>query len=178
MIDLFLPDNAEEKEICSTILKYGKTVLESEIFKQAGYQHHHLHGTVQDHTINVCVVGVWLGRRLIRRGTQINEKDLVQAALCHDLGMVGRDSRYKDRIESWKAHPEESARVAQEILPELSDNARELILSHMWPLTGSAPSSNEAMLLNIADKYASMADWQSWLTKHRFASRIKEQLGL
>jgi hypothetical protein len=34
------------------------------------------------------------------------------------------------------------------------------------------------MLLCIADKYASMADWKSWLTKHRFASRIKEELDL
>ena len=48
----------------------------------------------------------------------------------------------------------------------------------MWPLAGSAPRSNAAMLLCIADKYASMADWSSWLTKQKFASRIKKLLEL
>ena len=165
-----------ENEICDTIFEYGKDVLNSEIFCQAASETHHLHGTVLDHTINVCVVSLWLCRQMERRGITVNKKDLVQAALCHDLGMVGRNSKYKDRVDSWKEHPKESARIARELIPDLSPRAEEIIISHMWPLAGSHPTSNEGMVLCIADKYASMTDWRSWLTKHKFAARIKERL--
>ncbi len=171
-------DRTEEKEICRTILEYGREIIESDIFKRAALQTHHLHGTVMDHTINVCVVSIWLCSRLKSRGAEVREKELVMAALCHDLGMVGRENKYKNSLDSWKGHPEESARIAREIIPDISPLTLEMILSHMWPLAGSPPSSPEAMLLCIADKYASMADWKSWLTKHRFASRIKEELDL
>ena len=166
----------EENEILGPIFEYGKDVLYSDIFKQAASETHHLHGTVLEHTINVCVVAMRLCRQLKNRGIKVHEKDLIQAALCHDLGMVGRDIKYKDTIDSWKDHPKESARIAREMVPDLSDEAEEMVLSHMWPMAGSPPRSNEAMILCIADKYASMAEWKSWLTKHRFASRIKAYL--
>ncbi|MBQ1311402.1 MAG: HD domain-containing protein [Blautia sp.] len=166
----------DEKDICSTILKYGENVLSSDIFQQSSAQTHHVLGTVFDHTINVCAVSLWLARQLKERGVAVNEKDLVQAALCHDLGMIGRDSKYKDTLDSWKDHPKESARIARELIPDLSSEAEDMILSHMWPLSGPAPRSNEGMLLCISDKYASMADWKSWLTEHRLSARIREFL--
>ncbi len=169
-------DKSEENEICGAIIKYGKDVLNSSVFRQAASQAHHVHGTVLDHTLNVCVVSLRLCRQLKNRGIKVNEKDLVQAALCHDLGMVGRDSKYKDNLNSWEAHPAESARIARSLIPDLSEEAEEIIRSHMWPLAGSLPASNEGMLLCIADKYASMADWKSWVTRHRFAPRIKKRL--
>ena len=171
-------EKPEANEICNTILKYGREIMDSDVFREAASQTHHLHGTVLDHTINVCVVSIWLCRQLEKRGVRVDEKDLVRAALCHDLGMVGRESKYRGRLHSWRGHPEESAKIAREIVPDLSRGAEEMILSHMWPLAGSAPRSNEAMLLCIADKYASMADWSSWLTKQKFASRIKKLLEL
>ena len=167
---------SEEKEILSDILLYGKDILRSEYFRRAADETHHLHGTVSDHTINVCVVGLRLANQLRNREGQVNKKDLVQAALCHDLGMVSRDSKYQDRIDAWRSHPAESARIAKEIVPDLSPKAEAMIRSHMWPVAGPPPSSSEAMLLCMADKYASMADWRSWLTRKKFAMQIKEKL--
>ena len=166
----------KEDEICSVILQYGKDILNSEQFRQAASEKHHLRGTVLDHTINVCVVSVWLCQKLKKRGVEVNEKDLVQAALCHDLGMIGRESLYRGRAHSWGAHPGESARIARELVPDLSEEAEQMIRNHMWPVAGSPPRSVEEKLLCVADKYASMADWQSYLTRHKFASRVKEQL--
>ena len=163
-------------EICSIILKYGSDVLKSEVFRKSVTQTHHVYGTVFDHTINVCIVSIRLCRQLKSRGIRVNEKDLIQAALCHDLGMVSRESKYKGKTDSWKSHPKESARIARELIPDLSPEAEEMILSHMWPVAGPPPRTNEGMLLCMADKYASMADWKTWLTKHRFASRIREQM--
>ena len=169
---------SDGNDTCSIILRYGREILNSDVFRQSASQTHHLHGTVFDHTINVCIVSVWLCRQLTNQGVRVNEKDLIQAALCHDMGMISRDTKYKGRRDSWKNHPKESARNARELIPDLSLDAKEMILSHMWPVTGPPPRSNEGMILCMADKYASMADWKTWLTKHRFASRIKEQLEL
>lgn len=166
----------DENEICSLILQYGRDILNSEVFRQTAYQKHHLHGTVFEHTVNVCIVSIRLLKQLTDRGSQINEKDLIQAALCHDLGMVGRDGKYRGRFDSWKSHPEESVRIAKELVPDLSKEAEEMILSHMWPVAGPAPRSKEGRILCMADKYASMEDWRTWLTKHQFAARIKQQL--
>ena len=166
----------EEAGICNDIIQYGKDILISDVFRQTSGQRHHLHGTVFDHTINVCVIAVKICREQMRKGVQLNEKDLVQAALCHDLGMIGRDSKYKHVVDTWKSHPKESARIAREMLPELSPEAEEMIRSHMWPLSGLLPKTKEGRILCFADKCASMADWQSWLTKHKYAERIKERL--
>lgn len=166
----------DENEICSMILEYGGQILSSDVFRQTASQKHHLHGTVFEHTINVCIVSVRLAGQLAERGVRVNEKDLVQAALCHDLGMIGRDCKYRGRLDSWKSHPEESVRIAKELVPDLSEEAEEMILSHMWPVAGPQPGSKEGRILCMADKYASMADWKTWLTRHRFAARIKEQL--
>ena len=167
---------ALENNICSSIVQYGRDILDSDVFRKAASETHHLHGNVFRHTINVCVLALRLCYQLEQRGIPVSEKDLIQAALCHDLGMINRDAKYKDRIDSWKCHPKESVRIAKELVPDLSENAQEMILSHMWPVAGSPPSSNEAMLLCIADKYASMEEWKTWLKDCNFVSRIKEYL--
>lgn len=169
-------DRIEENDVVDAILTYGKDILNSDLFRQAANEKHHLHGTVLEHTLNVCVVSMWLSRQMQKRGVKVNDKDLIQAALCHDLGMIGREGKYKHRVDSWGGHPKESARLARELVPDLSPEAEEMIQNHMWPAGGSLPGSNEAKILCLADKYASMADWTSWLTKHRFAARIKEKL--
>ena len=166
----------EMTSIENTILKYGKEILKSDIFRQSASERHHIHGQVLDHTISVCVVSLWLARQLKSRGVDVCEKDLVQAALCHDLGMVGRDSKYKDTLDSWKDHPMESVRIARELIPDMSRQTEEMILSHMWPVAGACPGSNEAMLLCIADKYASMSEWKTWLTNNKYTARVKELL--
>ena len=165
-----------ENDIINDILLYGKDILNSEAFRKAASEKHHVHGTVYDHTINVCVVSLQLARQLTNRGVEVRKKDLVQAALCHDLGMISRDSKYEDQLDTWRRHPQESARTARMLVPDLSPEAEEMILSHMWPVGGPLPASKEAILLSMADKYASMADWQSWLTNKKFAKQIKDRL--
>ena len=169
---------AEEKAISREILRYGKDILHSDIFRQAAGETHHLHGSVADHTVNVCIVSVRLCRFLKRRRIRVCEKDVIQAALCHDLGMIGRSSKYRDRRDSWRSHPKESIRAAHDLIPDMQDSVEEMILSHMWPVNGPRPRSREGMLLGTADKLASMADWISWLTKRPFAPEIKKELHL
>ena len=176
MAEMKLKNLVDVDEACRAIFLYGKNILDSKVFQEAVSETHHLHGTVFKHTITVSLVSLWLSRQLKNQGIEVKEKDLIQAALCHDLGMVGRDSKYKDRVDSWKAHPRESARIARELVPDLSSDAEKMILSHMWPVAGPAPTSNEAMILCMADKYASMEEWRSWISENRLVAVFKEQL--
>ena len=166
----------QEINICSDILRYGKDILKSDVFRQAAGQKHHHYGTVLEHTINVCVVSLRLACQLENRGIAVCKKDLVHAGLCHDLGLVDRDNKYKTRIEAWKNHPQESAKIARELVPDMTPEAEDMILSHMWPIAGPPPGNNEGMLLCMADKYSSMSEWKKWLTDYGFAARILGQL--
>lgn len=146
------------------IRSHGDPILQSEAFHRATMETHHIHGTVSDHTLTVCAVSVRMARLLKKAGLSVNEKDLINASLCHDLGMIGREEKFKSRKIAWKAHPEESIKVAKELVPDLSPNAEDMIRTHMWPVSGPHPHSREARILNIADKIASVADWKNYFT--------------
>ena len=165
-----------DKEICSDILHYGEGILQSKEFQHASAETHHLRGNVAEHTLTVCILAARICRTLQKHGITVNEKDLIQAALCHDLGMLGRDTAYKNRTDSWKSHPEKSASVARELVPDLSTNAESMITTHMWPVSGPHPRSREAMILNLADKWASAADWVCFLTGKQVGADIREDL--
>ena len=167
---------AEGDAICQDIIRYGKEILTSDIFRKTATQPHHMQSTVMEHTMNVCIIAVKLCRERMRKGAQLNEKDLVQAALCHDLGMVGREEKYKHVIDTWLNHPKESAKIAKKIVSDLSPNAEQMIRCHMWPLSNLSPQSEEGKLLCLADKYASMADWQYMIVKGRYEDRIKSKI--
>ena len=167
---------AEENALCEEILRYGDVILRSDVFRQTSAETHHLHGTLRDHILNVCIVSVYMSRFETRRGRQIREEDLIRAALCHDLGMVGREKKYRNRNDSWRLHAEESVRIARELIPDLSGETADMILTHMWPVAGKRPGSREGMILGAADKLASIVDWGTWLTGRTFAGHMKEVL--
>ena len=153
---------SEEAAICRDIVKYGKEILLSDIFRKTAVQRHHVQSTVMEHTMNVCIIAVKLCRDQMRKGVLLNEKDLVQAALCHDLGMVGRENKYKNALETCKRHPIDSAEIAKDIVPDLSPNAEQMILSHMWPLSTLAPQSR--------------ADWQYVISNGHYEEKIKTNI--
>ncbi len=155
--------NTKNQIIQKKIQRYGSAILHSESFDRAAHQRHHICGTVSEHTLTVCTIGLRIARLLNKAGFNVNEKDLVEGSLCHDLGMIGRDEKYNKQTKAWKMHPKESLKAAREIVPDLSQNAETMILSHMWPIGGPRPRSREAVILNIADKLGSLADWKNFL---------------
>ena len=166
----------QDKAISRDIRNYGGSILQSAEFQNAFSETHHLRGSVADHTLTVCIIAARICRTMQKRGITVNEKDLIQAALCHDLGMIGRDTVYKNRTDSWKSHPKKSASVARDLVPDLSTNAESMINTHMWPVSGPHPRSREAAILNIADKWASAADWIYFLTGKQVGADIREEL--
>lgn len=166
----------KEQKICRDIRRHGQDILCSDLFHQAEHETHHLRSSVSDHSLNVCITGVRICHFLQHFGIRMNEKDLIQASLCHDLGMIGREDKYETRRTAWRSHAEESAKLAKTVVPEMNDAVKSMISTHMWPASGRRPETKEGAVLTIADKYASIMDWAGVVTKHRYKDKIKQEI--
>ncbi len=164
---------AIEKYISGRIRLYGSRVLDSPEFGNTADEVHHRHSSLEDHTLNVTIAGAKLCRRLNKMHIDVDEKDVIQASLCHDLGMIDRDEKYDTDKDAWKRHPAESVKSARRLLPGMSRRAESIILTHMWPICGERPRSREAVVVSIADKYASVIDWVGFFIGHDYKKNIK-----
>lgn len=164
---------AIENYISGRIRLYGDNILNSQEFGNTTDEVHHKHSSLEDHTLNVTIAGAKLCRRLNKMHIDVDEKDVIQASLCHDLGMIDRDEKYETDKDAWKQHPVESVKSARKLIPGMSKRAESIIMTHMWPICGERPRSKEAVVVSIADKYASIIDWTSYIFGHSYKRNIK-----
>ena len=140
------------------ILTYGMDIMVTPEFQQAFLQEHHYHTTVAEHSINVAVTGLILCILLKYVHVDCDPESVVQAALCHDLGIMGREKKYRSEFECCMRHPLESVEVARRILPDCSDRTLTAIETHMWPARPGCPKSVEGFVVTIADKHAAIME--------------------
>ena len=139
--------------------KYGSEVLNSDEMKQAFEQTQHKLATVGEHTLRVTMSSVMICYALRKLKIKVNIPAVVIGALCHDLGMLGRNEKYSSLKESNSGHPKESVEIAKELVDELPEKAEDIIERHMWPLGDSkAPNSIEGVIVSSADKYNAVKD--------------------
>ena len=138
--------------------KYGDSILNGSEFGKAMTQRHHRRTSVGEHTLRVAVIALSITYVLRKIHVSVKKEDVVKGALCHDLGMLGRDEKYRNDRECHREHPAESARVAKRIIPDLNENTEHIIRDHMWPLAGQRPHSKECVIVSAADKIASVRD--------------------
>lgn len=120
------------------------------------------HGTVTtyDHCMRVARIAFWLNRRL---GCGADEVSLVRGAFLHDFYLY--DWHHAKNITHWHGfkHPL-IARYNAETIFDLNDIEKDIIQSHMWPLTLTlVPHSREAALVCLADKMSST--WETALER-------------
>lgn len=107
------------------------------------------------HSIAVAYMSYWLCRKL---HFQISYKGLIRGALLHDFFLY--DWHEKDSSHRWHGfhHPQRALDNADELFA-LSRMERQIIISHMWPLTlRSLPTCRAAVLVCLADKVCSLAE--------------------
>lgn len=134
-------------------------------FQKALEQTHHKGTTLGAHTLKVKRAAVRISRALDKVGIKTDPNIVTAASLLHDLGMVGRDERYRNNVECWRKHPGDSVETAKELIPDLDEKTARAIRSHMWPLSLHIPTSKEGWIVVAADKYASVSDVFSHLRK-------------
>lgn len=126
-------------------------------FQKSLAQKHHKDTTLGLHTLEVKKAAVKICEVLDKVGVKTDVNSVTAAALCHDLGMVGRDELYKNDVECWTKHSKDSVETARELIPDMDEKTEKAIRSHMWPFTKHVPTSREGWILVAADKYASTA---------------------
>ncbi len=138
---------------------YGEEILRSEEMKQAFEQIHHRRSTVGEHTMRVAVSSLMICYVLKKLHIKVNVPAVVVGALCHDLGILGREEKYSTKKECRREHPRESVEVARELVEEMPEKTEDIIERHMWPLGKTkAPNSIEGAVVSVADKYNAVKD--------------------
>lgn len=138
---------------------YGGDVLKSEEMKRAFEQTHHQWSTVGEHTFRVAFSSVMICYALRKLNIKVSIPAVVIGSLCHDLGILGRESKFASGREMSREHPKESVAVAKELVEELPEKTEDIIERHMWPLGQSkAPNSIEGAVVSVADKYNAVKD--------------------
>ncbi len=139
----------------------GHNIIESKTFEQAKKQRHHIRSNVAKHSLRVATVCAFLADICKKFDIEVNKPELVYAALCHDLGMIGRSQEdILLRREFRKTHPERSVDMASKLIGPLSEIEKEAILKHMWPLCSSKSIRyKETIIISLADKLCAITDW-------------------
>lgn len=144
--------------IAHKIRKYGYGIMASPLFQQGFNQAHHYRTTVSDHSLNVAYYGLMICALLIHLGIKVNERDLVRAALCHDLGILGRYDKFRNNQECCVQHPIDSLAIAENMLPDITEIERDSIRYHMFPIMCPHPHHAEGWIITVADKIALARD--------------------
>ena len=109
--------------------------------------------TVYDHSIDVARCAFKMNRRLKMNS---NEKELITGALLHDFYLYDWHKAKILHVPLLKlhgyTHPFKAYENASERF-ELDDKEKNIIQSHMWPLTlRTVPNSLEAWIVCMCDK--------------------------
>jgi uncharacterized protein len=151
-------ENRKER-IQKDLKRYGDEVLQSEEMKKAFEQTHHKWSTVGEHTFRVAASSVMISYALRKLKINVSVPAVVVGALCHDLGILGRNEKYSSGKECSREHPRDSVEVARELLDDLPEKTENIIERHMWPIGDSKiPDSIEGAIVSVADKYSAVKD--------------------
>lgn len=150
---------AAARERRKEILKEGQKVFSTETFQKGRTQIHHRGTTVVNHTLEVTDWALRITDALEKKGIRVNREEVLISALCHDLGIIGRDEKFANTIACWLQHPKDSVEIAEELYPDMSEHTKKVIGRHMWPATPMWPTSREGWILDLADTIASMNDF-------------------
>lgn len=151
-------ENRKER-IKDDLVLYGNDVLNSEKMKEAFEQTHHQWSTVGEHTLRVGFYSVMICYALKKLNINVSIPAVVIGALCHDLGILGRNEKFSSAKECSAEHPKDSVIVARELVADLPEKTEDIIERHMWPAGESeVPNSIEGVVVSVADKYSAVKD--------------------
>ena len=140
------------------VKELGKDVLYSSAFQKAVLQEHHYSSTVARHSLVVAMIALSMCYWLARIGIRVNKREVVIASLSHDLGILGRKTKYSFGLQCAYQHPRDSEKVLRELVPNLSEKTYKAVRWHMFPVFSPLALSWVGLIVTIADKRASFKD--------------------
>ena len=136
-------------------------ILKCDEVQQLKYFTQHRGTTRLDHSISVAYHSYRLS---IRLGLTIDNRSLIRGALLHDFFLYDwrEQTGRKGQALHGFTHPREALNTASRQF-DLNKTEQNIILRHMWPLTITPPSTREALIVSLIDKYCTVKE----LLKHR-----------
>ena len=124
------------------------------VLKMKQYQQHRGNATFS-HCRSVAEYSFQLAQLL---GWDIDEVTLARGAMLHDFHLYSRKESSINAIDHFFHHPKRALENAEQFF-SLNEKERNIIESHMWPLTlFTLPRSKEAFLVSLADKYCAICE--------------------
>ena len=115
----------------------------------------HRGNTTFRHCHSVAVESFHLAQRF---GWDVDELALARGAMLHDYHLYTRRQKKIGALRHLASHPKRALGNAEKVF-ELSGKERNIIESHMWPLTlFKPPKSKEAFLVTLADKFCAFRE--------------------
>ena len=140
-----------EKKYLETVEKYAS---DPRLMQMKKYRQHGT-GNTYDHTLNVA-----RGAMKIAKGLRIpvREEEMAAGAMLHDFYLYDIRESGRNAWQHGTMHPAEAVRNSEKYFT-LDPLTREIIETHMWPLTLRAvPRSREAVIVCVADKLCSLQE--------------------
>jgi len=116
----------------------------------------HRGSTTYQHVHNVATCCARLAERLGWRG--IDGRALARGAMLHDYYLYDIRDKHMSAWRHGTSHPRRASEQASYAF-DLTQKERDIIESHMWPLTiTKVPRSREAVLVCLADKHVAFCE--------------------
>ncbi|MBR5760452.1 MAG: HD domain-containing protein [Lachnospiraceae bacterium] len=163
------------QDIRKDIRKYGGDILRSDNFKSSAQNIQHSNVSVMKHSMKVAYASMWITKKL---RLKCNKEDLVRGALLHDYFLYDWHDDEHRGLKNLHGfyHPGVALKNAMAEYT-LTDRQKNIISSHMWPLTlRHIPKCKEAWVVTAADKYVSTMEslrLNKLAKTERIRSRIK-----
>lgn len=147
----------DKNEIRNDLFKYGDDILHAKNFRNSSKNIQHSDVSVMKHSMKVACASMWLNRKL---GINCDENDLVRGALLHDYFLYDWHDDEHRGLQNLHGfyHPGVALQNAMKEY-ELTEKQKNIIGSHMWPLTITRiPKCREAWVVTLSDKYVSTVE--------------------
>ena len=132
-----------QKEFSDLIYPYISNNVYLKLLK---YRHHNT--TRLNHSYNVAVYAYWIGEKM-NKFCDIDFDALMAGALLHDFYFVKQHDECVKMC--WFIHGNLARKNAEKVF-HISEKEKNIIESHMFPLTTKLPNSKEAWIVTFADK--------------------------
>ncbi len=166
MIPLEIRESCSENDAFTQTLTTLKNDPRVKVLKKYGQ---HQGNTTYQHCLNVANGSYKLAKWLHLR---IDGRSLAVGAMLHDYYLYSTKEMTKSSYEHGVSHPQIALENAETQF-ELNERERNIIQSHMWPLTLRAlPKEREAVLVSVADKYCALYEmWFGLLGRYGLVKR-------
>ena len=146
----------KQRKLHKKLNDYASDILNSENFQSTRVHVQHGSIPVYRHCIDVAKRSLLLAKALRIR---VNEKEMTRGALLHDYFLYDwHDKGNRPKGLHGYTHPLAALKNAERDF-NLTGREKNIIMSHMWPLTlTKLPRCREAWIVSAADKYTSMLE--------------------